>query len=139
MTLNKYSFPLIIILTVIVLFIEAVTLSSLYNASFEQQRAQLIATTQSQARLIESVARFDEQYSANDVEGGASSATLRQIRDAHLNSKGFGKSGEYIFGKKENNKIIFLLPRRFKGVEEDNGQKNYCMLEALMRSHYNWL
>ena len=122
MKLNKQSFPLIIILTVIVLIIETVTLSILYSESFEQQRAQLIITTQSQARLIESVARFDKKYSKEDIEGGASAATFSQLRDAHMNNQGFGQTGEFLFGKKENDKIIFLLPRRFKGIEEDKGQ-----------------
>ena len=121
MKLNKHSFPLIIILTVIVLIIEALTLSILYNVSFEQQRAQLIITTQSQARLIESVARFDQKFSEEDVKGGAAAATLGQLRNAHLNNQGFGKTGEFLFGKKENNKIVFLLPRRFKDVEEAKG------------------
>ena len=122
MKINKHSFPLIIILTVIVLLLEAVTLSTLYNASFEQQRAQLSATTQSQARLIESVGSFDKRYHAADVEGSAAAETLKQIRNAHLNTKGFGKSGEFILGRKENNKIIFLLHRRFNGVEVEKGE-----------------
>ncbi|MDH5660875.1 MAG: ATP-binding protein [Gammaproteobacteria bacterium] len=122
MKINKHSLLLIIILSVIVFIVMGLTLSTLYNAAFEQQRAQLTAITQSQARLIESVARFDELFSKNDVEGGAAIATLNQIKDAHLNNQGFGKSGEFLFGKKENNKIIFLIPRRFKGILEAEGQ-----------------
>ena len=122
MKINKHTLSLIIILTVIVFFVESLTIFGLYNAAFEQQRSQLIATTQSQAKLIESVARFDERFSANDVEGGSAAATMKQIQDAHLNNHGFGKSGEFLFGKIENNNIIFLLPRRFKGADEKNGQ-----------------
>lgn len=123
--INKHSLLLIMILTVIVFIVEALTVFSLYNAAFEQQRAQLIATTQSQAKLIEAVARFDQQYSTTDIEGGAATATLKQIRDTRLNNKGFGKSGEFLFGKIENDKIIFLLPRRFKGVEDKQGQNSF--------------
>ena len=122
MKLNKYSLLLIITLTVIVFIVEALTISILYNTAFEQQRAQLIAITQTQVKLIEAVARFDSQFSKNDVEGDSAESTLGQIRDAHLNTKGFGKTGEFVLGKKENNKIVFLLPRRFKDAYEKNSE-----------------
>ncbi|MFK5913606.1 MAG: PAS domain S-box protein [Woeseiaceae bacterium] len=123
MKLNKHSLPLIIILIVIVFIVETLTISSLYQAAFEQQRAQLIATTKSLARLIESVAKFDIQFSNDDVEGGSEAATVGQVRYAQLDNKGFGKTGEFLFGKKKNNKIVFLIPRRFKGVYEKIGEQ----------------
>lgn len=119
---NKHYLLLMIILTIIVFVVTAITVSNLYRVAFEQQREHLIAMTQSQASLVETVARFDEKYSREDVEGGAVAATLGQVRDAHINNKGFGKSGEFVFAKKENNKIVFLLPRRFKNVEDITGQ-----------------
>ena len=122
MKINKQTLSLIVILTVIVFIVETLTILGLYSTAFEQQRSQLIATTQNQAKLIESIARFDEKFSTNDVEGGPAAATLLQVQGAHMNNNGFGKSGEFLFGKIENNNIIFLLPRRFKGVDEKNGQ-----------------
>ena len=122
MKLNKHFLLLIIVLTVIVFIATSFTIFNLYNAAFKQQRAQLTATTQSQAKLIEAVARFDEKFSARDIDGGVHEATLTQIRNANLNVKGFGKSGEFILGKKENSKIVFLLPRRFKGLDEEKGK-----------------
>jgi len=105
---------LIFILTVIVFIIEGLTISILYNAAFEQQRAQLTATTQSQSKLIEAIAEFDEKFSQNAISGGAIKATMNQVRNAHSKIQGFGKTREFLFGKTENNKILFLLPNRFK-------------------------
>ena len=118
MKINKHALLLIIALTIIVFVCVGLTIAILYNTAFEQQRAQLIATTKSQAKLIESVARFDEPFSKEDHAEGAVAATVSQVRDAHLNIKGFGKTGEFLFGKREKNNIIFLLPRRFKGAFE---------------------
>lgn len=118
MQINKHSLFLIIALTIIVFVGVGLTIAILYNTAFEQQREQLIATTKSQAKLIESVARFDALFSKDDHAEGSAAATVSQIRDAHLNIKGFGKTGEFLFGKREKNNIVFLLPRRFKGAFE---------------------
>ncbi len=63
MTYDKQIYPLIIVMTIIVLVVEALTLSILYNTSFDKQRDQLIATARSQAALITSVAKFDLLHS----------------------------------------------------------------------------
>lgn len=122
MKITKHSLLLITALTIIVLFVVGLTITILYNTAFEQERAQLIATTKSQAKLIESVAMFDEMFSKEDHAEGAAAATVSQIRNAHLNIKGFGKTGEFLFAKREKNNIIFLLPRRFKGPHKNTEQ-----------------
>ena len=128
MKLTKQSFLLIIVLITIVLIVEGITLSMLYNAAFEQQRSQLTATAKSQAKLIASVAKFDSQFSQSDNINGAVGATLSQLRDAHLEKQSFGKSGEFLFGKIENEKIHFLLPYRFKVAEKDKGKSYWLKL-----------
>ncbi|MCI5222802.1 MAG: hypothetical protein D3924_09065 [Candidatus Electrothrix sp. AR4] len=74
----------------------------LYNTSFELQRERLIEMAKSQARLIEAVARFDNN----------ATSTLSQIIDAHHHYKGFGKTGEFTLAKLEEDKIVFLLSHR---------------------------
>ena len=59
MTYEKQMYPLIIVMTIIGLAVEALTLSILYNTSFDKQRDQLVATAASQAALITAVAKFD--------------------------------------------------------------------------------
>ena len=125
---NKQSFLLITVLITVVLIVEGITLLMLYNTAFEQQRSQLTATAQNQAKLIEAVARFDSRFNNHDHDGGAVGAILRQIRDARLEKKSFGKSGEFLFGKIENEKIHFLLPYRFKVAEKDKEQRHWLKL-----------
>lgn len=84
----------------------------LYKTSFEQQRERLATTTQSQARLIEAVARFDALNSQLDHPEGATAATLSQIIDAQKHYKGFGETGELAFATHEGNRIIFKLSQR---------------------------
>lgn len=49
-------------MTVIVLIVEAVTVTILYQTAINQQKSRLIETVDSQARFIEAVARFNKIY-----------------------------------------------------------------------------
>ena len=69
----------IIMMTIVSLLVLVITIWTLYRASFNEHANQLVAMVDSQARLIESVARFDIQYSADDHQGGARAATLAGI------------------------------------------------------------
>ncbi|MFQ5770105.1 MAG: hypothetical protein ACE5HX_06190 [bacterium] len=57
---------LILIMVGIAIGVAGMTISVLYKAAFDQERERLVETAQSQARLVETVARFDDQYSAVD-------------------------------------------------------------------------
>lgn len=57
---------LILIMVAIASGVAGMTISVLYKAAFDQERERLVETAQSQARLVEAVARFDDQYSAVD-------------------------------------------------------------------------
>ena len=114
MNQKKRTYVLILILFIIVFIVESLTLSILYSTALEQQRDQLSATARSQAKLMESVARFDVLYRQGNEEGGATAATLRQIREANKVLVGFGKTGEFLLGEQKGNNIVFLLERRFE-------------------------
>ena len=45
--------------------------------------------------MIEAVGNFDSVHSA-DYPGGPIQATLSQVRDAHENCEGFGRTGEFM-------------------------------------------
>lgn len=70
------------------------TLSTLYRATIDEERARLNETAQSQARLMEAVARFDAQHSTEDVPGGAFAATLSQMIVAETGKRGYLITGE---------------------------------------------
>jgi PAS domain S-box-containing protein len=111
MSERKRIFILILLMALSCLFVAGITITSLYQAAISEQRERLVETAQSQARLIEAVARFDEKYS-KDYPEGPEVATLSQIIDAHEHYAGFGKTGEFTLSKKEGDNIIFLLSHR---------------------------
>ncbi len=91
---HRTIFVLIAIMTAVALVIGGVVIGVLYDTAFEQKRAALMQTAQSQARLMEAVARFDRVNSTRYPKG-ATAATISQIRDAHRRYKGFGETGEF--------------------------------------------
>lgn len=91
--------------------IGGVSIGLLHQTTFNQSRAELVAAVQSQARLIDAVARFDRRYNQN-YPAGASAATISQIEDALGTYNGFGKTGEFVVGKRDGDKIVFILNHR---------------------------
>ena len=104
---------LILIMTIGLILVTGITIGILYRAAFEEERARLIESAQSQARLIEAVARYDVAHSS-DLPGGSGAATLQQIRDAHLGYEGFGETGEFTMARREGDFIVFVLEHRYK-------------------------
>ncbi len=116
MSERKRVFLLVLIMAMATVVVVAITIFTLYSAAFEEQRARLVETAQSQARLMEAVARFDAVYST-DYPGGAGEATLSQIIDAHKRYEGFGETGEFTLAKREGDYIVFLLGHRHFDLE----------------------
>lgn len=117
MVANRRIILLISIMTLIVLVVEGITLTILYNTSINEERLRLQETVKSQARLIEAVARFDKKY----VDGypfASEKATLAQVRDAHSQYEGFGDTGEFTLSKREGDNIVFLLSHRHGNLDE---------------------
>ncbi len=108
---------LILIMAGVAIGAGGMTLWALYRAALTQQRARLVEIAQSRARLTEAIARFDKKYSAEDVPGGASGATLGQLREAHEQFRGFGETGEFTLAKLEDGQIVFLLSHRHADLE----------------------
>lgn len=67
---RKIILLLILIMTAVWLVVGGVGIRTLYEAAFAEERARLVETAQSQARLIEAIARFDAAYSAAGDIGG---------------------------------------------------------------------
>jgi len=98
------------------IIVETVAIGLLYTTAVSEGRTRLKETAQSQARLIEAIARFDIQYSS-DYPLGAKEATLSQVVDAHNKYQGFGETGEFTLSKKEGDNIVFLLSHRHFDLE----------------------
>lgn len=89
-----------------------VAITLLYQTAFEEERVRLREFTQTQAHLMEAVARFDAQFSVPDHSEGAQGATISQIIEAHKFNKGFGQTGEITLGRREGDSIVWILPHR---------------------------
>lgn len=114
MSERNRMFLLIIIMITACLIVAGTSISVLYNTAFKEEQARLMETAQSQARLIEAVARFDAAHYKkwHPDAGDSTKATLSQIIDAHNRYAGFGKTGEFTLSRKEGDKIVFLLSHR---------------------------
>ncbi len=102
MTEHKRLYLLISIMTGVSLLVGGITISVLYQAAMHEVRHRLMESAQSQARLIEAIARFDAVESA-DFPEGSSAATIKQVLDAHRNFKGAGETGEFTLARREGN------------------------------------
>jgi len=98
-------------MAMVTIIAEFVAIFVLYKTAFDEEKARLVETAKSQARLIEAIARFDAQFSL-DFPEGAEKATLSQISDAHSHYEGFGMTGEFTLSRREGDSIIFLLNHR---------------------------
>lgn len=112
---RKRVFLLFLILAVASTIVASVAVYLLYDVAFEEEKERLAETAQSQARLIEAVARFDAKYS-KDYPAGSEAATLSQIIDAHRHYNYFSETGELTLARREGNHIVFLLSHRHYDV-----------------------
>ena len=98
---------LILIMASTALMVGGISITLLYQTAIQEEEARLVETAQSQARLLEGIARFDAVYS-QDYPGGSVEATLSQIRDAHEQYIGLGETGEFTLAKRDGEWMVFL-------------------------------
>jgi hypothetical protein len=115
MTPRKRVLLLISIMAFVVLLVLVGSLTVLFRTALDEERARLVETAKSQARLIEAIARFDAKYS-KDYPKGAREATLSQVVDAHRHYRGFGKTGEFTLSRRDGDDIVFLLSHRHSNL-----------------------
>lgn len=112
MTDRQRLLVLLVVMAAVGLAAVGLSLWLLYSAAFDEQRSSLVEIAQSQARLIEAVARFDTVHSQDADPRGAAAATLAQVIDAHAHYRGFGETGEFTLARREEDDIVFLLSFR---------------------------
>lgn len=102
----------ILIMTLVALSVSVAGSSYLYVTTFEKQRIQLVEMARSQGRMFEAVGKFDAIVSGGGGGLVSRTATLSQIKEAHVRYTGFGESGEFVLAEKVGEEIVFLLPTR---------------------------
>jgi len=119
---NKNLYWLAGLMSVVALATLVVVYFVLWQTAVEQKKADLVHIAQSQARLIEAIARFDMRHNRVDWETPigergptsllserAGADTFSQIVDAHKHYQGFGTTGEILIAGIEDTQILFLL------------------------------
>lgn len=121
MSARNRFFLLALIMVGACAMVMAVMTIILYRHEIKQQRELLQVTAQSQARLMEAIARHDasvaESVEATDPLHDAAGATLSQIIDGHEHYEGFGETGEFTLARREGDSIVFVLRHRHDMVE----------------------
>ncbi|MDH5399253.1 MAG: ATP-binding protein [Cyclobacteriaceae bacterium] len=120
--MNKISYLLVSILVLVVVIVNSITITILYNTAFVRESEQLTITARSQANMIDAVARYDRANLDKEDKSVAEKATLSQLLDAHRNFGTFGETGEFTVARLDANHIIYLSPHRF---EDKFGTKEY--------------
>ncbi|MBW1609259.1 MAG: PAS domain S-box protein, partial [Deltaproteobacteria bacterium] len=117
---RNIMYVLILIMLTVCSVVAGITIYNLYGAAFDQQRERLLETVQSQARLIEGVARFNVLHKQkwHPQYGDPADATLDEIIDAHKHYVGFGKTGEFTLARRDGDNIVFLLRHRHSSFEK---------------------
>jgi hypothetical protein len=113
---RKRFLLLVTIMVIITLSVEAVAIRLLYRTALDEERERLAEIAQSQARLIEAIARFDRRQSGTHGKSNYQ-ATLSQIIDAHKHYSGFGRTGEFTLGRREGDHIDFVMSHRHYDLE----------------------
>jgi len=114
---GKRFIILLLIMIVVASAATGVSLFTLYRVAFEQQRMRLMEIAHSRARLIEAMARFALRYSEDELPGEFLDVTLSQVREAHRNFRGFGRTGEFVLAKRDGEQIVFLLSHRHHDMQ----------------------
>ena len=136
---ERRSFYLLIaIMGVVALVAMFVTNMILYQVAFNEKEQSLVETAQSQARLIEAMARYNRRTNRIDWETPvgergptsllserAAADTISQLKDAHQHYLGFGETGEFVLAGIENENIVFLLRHRHDVNEEPDSLPLY--------------
>jgi len=111
MTPRKRVLLLITIMAIVVLATDVAVFKVLYHVSMDEMRSRLEDTVKSQARLIESIARFDSKLGSGKPINIPDSV-LSQINDAHQHYQESGETTEFTIARRHGDHFDFLLSNR---------------------------
>lgn len=101
-----------LIMASVAILVATITIVVLYRTALQEEKDRLVVTAQSQARLIEAIARHELVRHGRDGLTEVVKGTLAQLADAHTHYEGFGRTGEFTLAKLQDEHIIFLLSHR---------------------------
>ena len=111
MNVQKSTLVLVAVLILTTILVAGLATYLMYRTALTEETQRLTETAQSQARLMESVARFAARQQGNSPSAVFDS-TIAQVRDAHNSYEGFGETGEFTLAMRAGEQIVFLLSHR---------------------------
>ncbi len=115
---------LLLIMAVVAIATGGVAIGVLYQTTVEEDRRRLAEMALSQARLLESMARFQEEYST--YPNGPEAGVIAQLKQAHKAFESLGQTGEFTLGRRDGDQIVFVLNQR----HSDLGQPQPIALKS---------
>jgi len=106
---------LIAILVTVALAAAGVAIAGLYLTAVDVERQRLVESAKSQARWIESMARFEIMNSLL-APAEVEQTVLDQFFAAHEGYESFGETGETVLARREGDTIAFLMRHRAEAV-----------------------
>lgn len=109
---NNIILQILTIMTAVTISV-GVTVDVLYNTAFKAEKEHLKDTIIEYKNLIRSVSQFDSEHSKDAIKGGARSATISQIKQAHSNyEKRIHHNDFFMFEFTDNRKNIHFLIKK---------------------------
>lgn len=111
---NKKKIKLRILFILVFISVLSVMLSFflLYSQTLQNTQTQLMEMCKSQARIYESIGKYNAFFNSRLIAGSARAATLSQIKESHRKYTGFGETGELVLAELKGDDVHFLLPTR---------------------------
>ncbi|MDP3292348.1 MAG: hypothetical protein Q8M43_09995, partial [Sulfuricurvum sp.] len=97
------------------------TIILLYNLGFNRQKDRLQELVSTQAVMIHVVAQQEfllHKNLSSEMKKRVAEDIIRKVSQAHYGYTGFGKTGEFTLGKRDGDKIQFLIKQRHYKMEK---------------------
>lgn len=98
---------LLLIMAVVAIAIGGVAIGILYSTAVAEDRRRLAEMVVTQARLLEAMARFQEDYGT--YPNGPGDGVIAQVEQAYGSHSGLGETGEFILARRDGDTIDFVL------------------------------
>lgn len=113
---------LIVLFIFNMIVVTVITIGLLYQIGYDQQKNRLIELVETQASMIEVVAKqeagFHKIYLSERSKSQIAEEVIRKVTKANYHYGGFGKTGEFTLGKHEADKIVYIIKQRHYNMKK---------------------
>ncbi len=113
--IQQTPYYLIALLTFNMIIVTMFTIILLYNLGFNRQKERLKELVSTQAVMIHVVAEQEfllHKNLSSEMKKKVAEDIIKKVSQTHYGYAGFGKTGEFTLGKRDGDKIQFLIKQR---------------------------